>query len=252
MRQYTPSKIKVAVIDLDLPQLTDRLARLVIAETSPATGLILLWDDVEDFHKIEDLTLRLCRFIPKSYDQVSNQKRSAFLTELTQGILDFASRKHGTRIRDLLIAPGQKTFIVVFRNGKTYKLPRKFIKSLDQTTVKAARVAGDGSSFTVEQASGKVSEIPWDFVLYHREPDYEYYKGKNRQRKAERDTASRIGRRLKDLRAKLGLTANELATRSGIRRPNVTRLENGKHVPSLETLERLAEALGVPVTELVG
>jgi transcriptional regulator with XRE-family HTH domain len=33
--------------------------------------------------------------------------------------------------------------------------------------------------------------------------------------------------------------------------PNLSRLESGKHVPSLETLERVAGALGVRVADLV-
>ena len=33
--------------------------------------------------------------------------------------------------------------------------------------------------------------------------------------------------------------------------PNLSRLETGTHVPSLETLERVAAALGVRVADLV-
>ncbi len=247
-KQSVFSKTRVAVVDLDLPQFTDRLARLIIAEAPPATGFLFLWDDVEDFHKIENLTLRQCRFI---YGHPASRKNSAFLTELTQGILDFASRKHGTRIQDAILEPGRRAFLVTFRNGKYYRLPRKFIRGLDKTPVKTTRVADDGSAFAIEQDSGRVSEVPWDFVLYHREPEYPYFKGKRRPGAVEHPAARRIGRRLRDLRAKQGLTANELATRSGIHRPNISRLESGRHAPNLETLERLAEALGMPVAELV-
>ena len=36
-----------------------------------------------------------------------------------------------------------------------------------------------------------------------------------------------------------------------MKRPNLSRLEHGQHLPSLETLERVAAALAVPVAELV-
>lgn len=250
-RQTILSKVRVVVVDLDLPQLTSRLARLVIAKTPPATGFLFLWDGAEDFHKIQNLTLRRCRFISKIDDHSHRQKSRAFLTELTQGILDFASRKHETRILDAIVEPEQDAFVVVFRNGKHYRLLRKVIRSLDKTPVRAIRVAEDGSAFAIEQESGKISEVPWDFVLYHLEPEYQYFKGNRRLATVEQRAAQRIGRRLKHLRGGLGVTASELAARSGIRRPNISRLESGKHTPNLETLERLANALGVPVAELV-
>lgn len=57
--------------------------------------------------------------------------------------------------------------------------------------------------------------------------------------------------RLRELRKRKGLTITELARRGEMERPNLSRIEHGKHRPSLETLERLSEALGVPVAELV-
>jgi len=36
-----------------------------------------------------------------------------------------------------------------------------------------------------------------------------------------------------------------------MKRPNLSRLESGKHQPSLETMERIAEALGVTVAEIL-
>jgi transcriptional regulator with XRE-family HTH domain len=36
-----------------------------------------------------------------------------------------------------------------------------------------------------------------------------------------------------------------------MRRPNLARVESGRHRPSLDTLERLARALGVPVVSLL-
>jgi len=40
-------------------------------------------------------------------------------------------------------------------------------------------------------------------------------------------------------------------SRINVERPNLSRLEHAKHVPSLDTLERIADAPGVPVVALV-
>ena len=58
---------------------------------------------------------------------------------------------------------------------------------------------------------------------------------------------------LKALREEKGLTQDELAKRAQLTKPYISQLENGvRKNPSLPALERLAKALGVPVTELLG
>lgn len=44
---------------------------------------------------------------------------------------------------------------------------------------------------------------------------------------------------------------NELATRTGLARSFVTYLEKGERIPSLETIARIAFALGISAGELV-
>ncbi len=62
----------------------------------------------------------------------------------------------------------------------------------------------------------------------------------------------KLGARLRSLRVQAGLTQAELARRTGIHRPNIARVEAGRHTPSLETLARLAQAIGVPTTRVFG
>jgi DNA-binding XRE family transcriptional regulator len=62
---------------------------------------------------------------------------------------------------------------------------------------------------------------------------------------------SEIGQRIREARAAIGMTQLELATATGIRRPNVARLERGRNTPTIETLQRVADALGVSVASLV-
>jgi DNA-binding XRE family transcriptional regulator len=46
------------------------------------------------------------------------------------------------------------------------------------------------------------------------------------------------------LRLEAGLTQTELAKRSGIRQSEISKIENGRINPTLETLEALGDALG--------
>jgi transcriptional regulator with XRE-family HTH domain len=62
----------------------------------------------------------------------------------------------------------------------------------------------------------------------------------------------RFGKQLQRLRTDRGLTQEQLAVTASLSRAFLTRLELGQHDPSLSTLVRLAKALRVSVTELLG
>jgi transcriptional regulator with XRE-family HTH domain len=59
-----------------------------------------------------------------------------------------------------------------------------------------------------------------------------------------------IGRRLRRLRELKQLSQGDVEKRTGLLRCYISRVENGHTVPSLETLERIAAALEVPLYEL--
>jgi transcriptional regulator with XRE-family HTH domain len=64
-------------------------------------------------------------------------------------------------------------------------------------------------------------------------------------------TPRRIGRTLKQVRQAKGLTQTALAKKAGVSRAYVFRLEAGGADPTVGLLQRLAKALGVPVTALL-
>jgi transcriptional regulator with XRE-family HTH domain len=59
-----------------------------------------------------------------------------------------------------------------------------------------------------------------------------------------------IGTRLKKLREDKNLSQGDIEKRTGLLRCYISRVENGHTVPSLETLERLASALEIPLYQL--
>jgi transcriptional regulator with XRE-family HTH domain len=53
-------------------------------------------------------------------------------------------------------------------------------------------------------------------------------------------------------RIRANLTQEGVALAAEIDRPSVVRIEQGQQSPTLDTLIRLADAIGVPLRELVG
>ena len=59
-----------------------------------------------------------------------------------------------------------------------------------------------------------------------------------------------IGEKLKELRAQKNLSQGDIEKRTGLLRCYMSRVENGHTVPAVDTLEKLARALEVPMYRL--
>src|SRR5579862_4978591 len=59
-----------------------------------------------------------------------------------------------------------------------------------------------------------------------------------------------IGDRLRTLREDKNLSQGDIENRTGLLRCYISRVENGHTVPSVETLEKFARALEVPIYQL--
>lgn len=60
-----------------------------------------------------------------------------------------------------------------------------------------------------------------------------------------------LGERVRELRKKRGLTQVEFAALCGVPQSRISTIENGSRVPNVETVIRLARALGCKVTALM-
>jgi transcriptional regulator with XRE-family HTH domain len=64
------------------------------------------------------------------------------------------------------------------------------------------------------------------------------------------DIKEKFGRRIRLLRKEKGFSQEELAERSGLNRPYISAIEQGKRNVSLEVMEKLAGALGIEIDQL--
>jgi len=62
--------------------------------------------------------------------------------------------------------------------------------------------------------------------------------------------AKKLGKRISQIRRQRGLTSERLAYENGLSKGYLSDIENGKRLPSLKCLEKLARALGVSLRDL--
>lgn len=59
-----------------------------------------------------------------------------------------------------------------------------------------------------------------------------------------------LGKRIRELRKRAGLTQEQLAEQLGIDQKHMSRIELGKSYPSLDRLSKIAEVVSVPLPKL--
>jgi DNA-binding XRE family transcriptional regulator len=135
----------------------------------------------------------------------------------------------------------RNAFRVALENGQILLLQRP-IPEDDLTEVLDVYLEGDGEVFTVTQVSGNEFSVPWDVVQ-------SLATGKTGDQNTE--IGKRIGNRVRALRKQRGLTQDQLAKMASVKRPNISRLEAGKHVPGIILIQRLADSLQVRISDLI-
>ncbi|MCB9601402.1 MAG: helix-turn-helix transcriptional regulator [Sandaracinus sp.] len=147
----------------------------------------------------------------------------------------------GKRFEFVTVAPDDEDVLAILGDGQSVLLKRPLAAQDDGTEVVGITLSDDAASATLELASGSTVELDVATVA----PAQGGANG------AIPIDGARLGARLRELRLSAGLTQAELARRTGIHRPNIARVEAGRHTPSLETLARLATAIGVPTTRVL-
>lgn len=83
------------------------------------------------------------------------------------------------------------------------------------------------------------------FAEFEQDPAYS-------AKRAELEPALTLAANILHLRALLDLSQAELAHRAGMRQPRIAELERARGNPRLDTIGRIARALGVTVADLLG
>lgn len=190
---------------------------------------------------IEDVLDELCRGLVA--------RSNADTTRLVASLARRCDGGRDTRFEYLSVSPRGSELLAILGDGTTAILPRPVGASDDGGEVSAIHLADDARTAQVELANGQRFPV----VAAELRGSAQQLNGKHSSVPATLGDVDgvRLGQRLRTLRLAAGLTQAELARRTGIHRPNIARVEAGRHTPSLETLARLAAAIGVPTTRVL-
>jgi len=165
------------------------------------------------------------------------------------------------RFEYLTVSPRGDALLGVSADGSSVLLPRRAHADDDGGDIGAITISEDASSARIELTSGRSFEVLASQLASAARAEAPRPEGSasssGQLAAATQELAlssidgTKLGGRVRELRLAAGLTQAELARRTGIHRPNIARVEAGRHTPSLETLARLAAAIGVPTASVL-
>jgi DNA-binding XRE family transcriptional regulator len=185
---------------------------------------------------LDDLAADLCPGL------ISNTAEE--LRGLVSRMIKQAEGRETPRFEYVTVSPREAELLVILSNGHAVLLARPCAGD-DGSDVTSIDLAADAASANVTLASGA------GFVLLASAVAPRSHHASNGASHANTLSSANVGSRLRELRKAAGLTQAELARRTNIHRPNIARVEAGRHTPSLDTLARIADAIGVPVTRVL-
>ncbi len=154
-----------------------------------------------------------------------------------------ADRRRHLRLEFVTLSPCGDDVLAILGNGDASLHHRPIDASDDGSEIKSITIDPSATRAVLQLESGGICQLTIASV-----------QASTSTTNGHGDIAidgERLGARLRELRLAAGLTQAELARRTGIHRPNIARVEAGRHTPSLETLARIANAIGVSTTHVL-
>jgi DNA-binding XRE family transcriptional regulator len=232
-----------AVIDAgcELFDEDELLAHVGLARALRVPCCVVLPDD-DRFASIDELLEDLCPGLVL--------RAGADLERAAAGLARRLDRDRARRFEYLAVSPRPSELLAILADGTALLIARPLSDDDDGSDVSSIALGAAAESAVVALASGRELSLraPSFGASHSARPSTPPINGNHSPVAID---GVRLGARLRELRVAAGLTQAELARRTGIHRPNIARVEAGRHTPSLETLARLASAIGVPTTTVL-
>ena len=144
------------------------------------------------------------------------------------------------------IEPSREGLNVSFADGLVSSVPWDSIREVhNQADVHSIELDSPYQAL-IRTRQGEVAEIPWDFARHFGDQEYREHIDEIALR-GQRTFAHR----LRNLRRESDLSQQKLAELSGVGRVTIARIEAASQSPRLETIQRLAAAMGYPIQALM-
>lgn len=249
LRRYL-SRARTVVVG-DLHELTASLSLDDLAAGPSTLSYVLLVRTARDRKRLAEpaVALRLNDDKFFVFDLKGAEVREAQLRPLMQEYFrGFIERLQPDRVRSARFSPIDGILWLEFGDGLNRALQWDSLPFARQlhVTPRSASAREHGQSVQLVAAEGREVDLDAGALRAVVDPDHlRLIEGE------DRDLRAQMGARLRRLREKSGLSQQQVSARSGVAQESLSRLENGRRDPRLETLRKLARGMDVTLPELL-
>lgn len=140
------------------------------------------------------------------------------------------------RIVEVCLSSDGKKLIFLFANGEGFAVQRSVLPMDDGSPVTHCEIFDHGCAAAVHLASGVLYDLPWDSIRH-------FAQGGDRK-------SSHFGQAVRKWRKVKGLTQDQLADLCRLSRVHISRIESDVSEPGIDSLIKIAEALGVRLADI--
>lgn len=207
-------------------------------------------------HKDEKMASHIDDLVKLSYNKLSvcdapiigkSKKLSgAFEKELQRVLNTFL---HPNAIKYAHLHKQRKSFIIEFNDGLFGEVTFHDLDisdEIDQLMLDTLRINEFGNAIEIFNHSGEIFDIDGEVLRYFLSD-----KTKEEIKEYSFESAHHIGELVKAVRKSQKLTQIELSKVTGIDQSIVSKIENGKHLPRIDTIERIAKGFDLSVTNFL-
>lgn len=143
----------------------------------------------------------------------------------------------------------QNSFIITFNDGGFGEVTLNDLQMEDMTDellLESPGVSEHGNALEVYTKNGEIVDIDADVLRSIISQE-----AKEQIKQETKMTGRHIGSRIKSMREQQNITQNKLSELTGIDQAILSKIETGKHLARLDTIERIAKGLKITVTQLL-
>lgn len=142
-----------------------------------------------------------------------------------------------------------KCFLIVFNDGSYGEVSFSdlgIIEFLDKLLIDSAKISKTGNAIEIFTQDVELFDIDADVLKSFISEDV-----RNKINREAQITAESIGASISLARKEKSITQKQLSIATEIDQAIISKIENGKHLPRFDTIERIAKGLNINIEKLL-
>lgn len=183
-------------------------------------------------------------------DATLHLKKASLMISFTKEFQNIITKNFNPdSLKHIAVNKSNKSFLIDYNDGSYGEVSFNdlgIIKFLDNLLIDSAKISKTGNAIEIFTQDGEIFDIDADVLKSFISEDV-----RNKINREAQITAVSIGASISIARKEKNITQKELSITTEIDQAIISKIENGKHIPRFDTIERIAKGLNINIEKLL-